>query len=88
MALNANYNTYEVTFSENKKYRPATRTVVIHGLNEYHARMLCVQEFGSFKTLVRPPEPSNKIKILSVVEIKDESEVEESNIEEKELLTV
>lgn len=88
MALNANYNTYEVTFSENKKYRPATRTVVIHGLNEYHARMLCVQEFGSFKALVRPPEPSNKIKIIDVIEVKDESKVEESNNEEKEMVNV
>ncbi len=80
MDLNANFNTYEVTFQENKKYKPATRTITVHATNSYHAEILTHQEFGSFKTLVRPPEPSNKIKILSVVELKDESEVEEKEL--------
>ena len=81
MAYPVDYKRYEIIFTENKKYNPSTRTILIHALNPYHAEMLTHQEFGTFKTRIPQPIPSSKIKIISCVEIKDE--VEETICEEK-----
>lgn len=65
MSLNANYNKYQVTFTENKKYNAVTRTVTVHAFNEYQAEMMVHKEFGSFKFDKKDGKmiPSNKIKI-------------------------
>lgn len=68
MALNANYNKYEVTFTENKKYNPVTRTVLVHAFNEYQAEIMVHMEFGSvnFDDKNSKVIPSNKIKIEKI----------------------
>lgn len=40
---------FNVTFTENKKYHPTTRTVMVEANDENHARELVYSEFGSFR---------------------------------------
>jgi hypothetical protein len=57
------YNTYEVTFSENKKYNSTTRTVSVKATGEEHAERLVHEQFGSMKNLFTP---SKKVDVTKV----------------------
>jgi len=67
-------NKYKVTFKENKKYNPYTRTVVVEANNDIVARQLIVSEFGSWSRQFNPELkkyiklPSNRIEIITVEE--------------------
>lgn len=70
---------FNVTFTETKKYNPATRTVMVTARDEEHAKLLITDQFDSFTTEknVFPPRvvPSGKhITITKVKEIKEKKE--------------
>jgi hypothetical protein len=71
-----NYKDFMVTFQENKKYNPATRSIMARCSSEYAAKMLIAQQFGSIKqgkdikTMLLPEVSESKIKILNVKEVK------------------
>ena len=71
------YKKFEVTFTKKSKYNSITRTVEILGFNNYHAEILVHQSFGSFKSVKPMLVPSDRIKIESCVEVKEEEEIEE-----------
>jgi hypothetical protein len=52
---------FNITFTENKKYNPATRTVMVETSDSLNARQLVYNEFGNEK----------KITITGVNEIKE-----------------
>lgn len=67
---------FNVTFTENKKYNPMTRTIMVEANDEFHATNLIHSEFGSFhwdKKLMRNI-PSKKIGINKVEEVKEKKE--------------
>ena len=66
------YKKFEVTFTEKSKYNSITRTVEVLGFNNYHAEMLTHQLFGSFKSTQPMLVPSNRIKVDSCVEVKED----------------
>jgi len=73
MKNNNGYKQFDVTFTNTRnKYNPVTRTVGITALNNYHAEMLAHQTFGSFSKVHPVLVPSNRIKIDSCVEVKED----------------
>jgi hypothetical protein len=67
---------FNVTFTEVKKYKPATRTVLVKTDNEFGARNIIASQFGSltFNTKLGMEVPSDKkIIITNVVEVKEET---------------
>lgn len=72
---------FNVTFTEAKKYNPATRTVMVKARDEEHAKLLITNQFDSFtqEKNVFPPRivPSGKhITITKVKEVKEEKSKE------------
>lgn len=70
------YKHFKVTFVEQKKYYPATRTVEVLADDELHARRLVAEEFDTFtfNKKLRMRVPSEKrIKIKKVKEVKNKS---------------
>jgi hypothetical protein len=66
---------FEVTFTEKKKYNPATRTIAVEAKDDLHATNLINSQFGSFtydKKLMISVPSSKKIVINKVVEVKEE----------------
>lgn len=69
----SNYKRFAVTFTEQKKYNPVTRTVELAANDELHARNLISGEFDTytFNKELRMEIPSGKrIKIDKVKELK------------------
>lgn len=65
---------FNINFTENKKYNPATRNVVVVANDEIHARNIFTAEFDSFtfdKTLLMQVPSSKRVKINKVEEIKE-----------------
>lgn len=67
---------FEVTFKENKKYNPATRKTYVETTDSENARLMVIEEFGSFgrdksNGIFSTFKPSNKIEILDVKEVKE-----------------
>lgn len=72
---------FNVTFTETKKYNPATRTVMVVARDEEHAKLLITDQFDSFTTKKNafPPViiPSGKhIIITKVKEVKEKKSKE------------
>jgi ribosomal protein L20A (L18A) len=65
---------FNVTFTEKKRYNPATRTVMVEANDELHATNLIHSQFGSFrwdKDLLRYVPSDKKIGINKVEEVKE-----------------
>lgn len=75
----ANFN---VTFTETKKYNPATRTVMVTARDEEHAKLLVTSLFDSFtiEKDVFPPRTIPSGKHITITKIK---EIKEKKIKEK-----
>jgi hypothetical protein len=66
---------YNVTFKENKKYNPATRTIKVKAEFGHAAALLVADEYDSINYKEGFPKPSNKkITILDVKEIDQRKE--------------
>lgn len=72
-------NYYKVNFTENKKYYPTTRNIEVMANDEYHAKMLVHNTFGSLVVDKKSQFPiyvsTDKIKINSIVAIDEFSGV-------------
>ena len=67
------YKQFEVAFTENtNKYNNITRSIGVQAINNYQAEMITHQTFGSFKSTHPILTPSDKIKINSCVEVKED----------------
>jgi ribosomal protein L20A (L18A) len=64
---------FNVTFTENKRYNPMTRTIMVEANDELHATNLIHSQFGSFKwdKKLMMSVPSKKINIVKTEEIKE-----------------
>jgi hypothetical protein len=64
---------FNVTFTENKRYNPATRTIMVEANNELHATNLIHSQFGSFRydKKLMMSIPTDKIGINKVEETKE-----------------
>lgn len=71
MKENKKFKEFNVTFTELKKYNPATRTVKVQADNDLHAISLIRTQFGS----ALHKAVDKKIKIDNVDEVKIEKEV-------------
>lgn len=72
---------YNVTFQENKKYNPATRTVEVRAESEFQAINLFTSQFDSFKRDAKfgfGVPTGKKVKLIEIKEIKNE--VKESEV--------
>lgn len=67
---------FEITFTENKKYNSATRTIIVETDTKENAERLIHMEHGSFN---KNGEPSKKITITSSKEIKEKTEKTKKN---------
>jgi ribosomal protein L20A (L18A) len=68
---------FNVTFTEKKRYNPATRTIEVQANDELHATNLIHSQFGSFrwdKKLMMNIPSDKKIGINKVEEVKEEKE--------------
>jgi hypothetical protein len=66
---------FNITFTENKKYHPTTRTVLVEANDELHARNVFASEFDSFtynKKLMMQVPSGKKVTISKIVEIKED----------------
>ena len=72
---------FKITFSDNAKYNPVTRTIIVYADNRIIAERLTISEHGSFtkdkKTGLEIP--SKKITITKVKEIKEKKKKEDNN---------
>lgn len=75
--MDNNTKKFNVTFTENTKYNPFTRTVTVEAMDEFHARRLIASQFDSFKfdkTLRIKVPTGKKITIDKVKEVKKDKE--------------
>jgi len=66
---------FNITFKENKKYKPATRTVMVEANDELHARNVFASEFDSFtydKKLMMQVPSGKRVIISKISEIKED----------------
>jgi hypothetical protein len=65
---------FNITFTENKKYNPATRTIMVEQDNEELAKRLVHTVHGGFD---KNGNPNNKIVITKVKEVKEKKNKKE-----------
>jgi len=68
-----NREKFDVTFKENKKYNPITRTIRVHAIDENHAKLLVQDEFDTFKRneFFIPVPTEKRISISEVKKVED-----------------
>lgn len=70
---------FRITFKTKSKYHSQTRTVEVETISETQAKILVYEQFGSFTwTMIDKAKiqvPSDKIEIISCVEIDNEGNV-------------
>lgn len=78
---------FKITFTENKKYNPVTRTVDVYAIAKELAIEIVHRQFGSLKINRLMPffsAPSNKIRIDTVVELDADGNI----VPEEEIIAV